>query len=850
MKKKRWIVAIFIAVLIVFLVSSWYIWKQNAERTQEVISSEETSITRYEWVKMLCEQVGISEYKSEVSYFGDIEEDNSYFPYVQAAAEWGIIDKDEQFNGKEAANGEFIAITTMKAIGEYKIQIHEELSEELTDEKYIEMATENRLITETELEKTLSKTECEAVLEQFRDLYFGTYLKDDYTKVVYKEGVIEIPIDVSFEYFAERSEIIIQDEKYLALSKGTILIFEEKATGLKMARKIVQAGANGNYLLGSVDLEQVIETLVVSDITQITSDNIIKYYGLNEDEEISANTVPVKAKKATRVTALSGGKVESKGFKIKLSTKEEDDKNILCVSFTDNNTGLSYELPTQIAVDEEDLYSAEINIDSIIVSTQIDYSAMTGVNYADITAEAQATVSSNMEIPLGDDIKIPLCKTPAPLGNGFVGIDVEIYLFVSAEGSISLEAEIPMQASVRYEKEKGLSNFECDIEAKEPALKATCEMKCMIRLEPTLVILMCLDVMDVQMDCGTTIKAEITQYPTEQKCSDLTMAFPVTTISICGNDDKKTAVGLLGWSAEWEIITEENAPMTETYHYEVLPNGTSQYVDKCTYEEETDVVYQEESLLPNEKMEEVILNHTCFTKDALINIVESYVYSFAYPDNWTIIQEVVPVATYKREEAVGPLYEGITIANARGVEIQYVSLNPRHIGEWLGDTYYTVNVTEVSSSLLETPPRDDDYDSVYMPKYIVAKIDIVEMLTENSSFDNIKVGDTYYAVIPSDFLRQWGRARSCEYEGLSLMYFDYTYYTKHELDDISSMGGFAFFAMAPDGQFSEQEEREVVTILESFQGGIYEEDVDLYESLHDMYYKEYLAYMKDVYGWE
>ena len=225
MKKKRWIVAIFIVVLIVFLVSSWYIWKQNAERTQEVISSEETSITRYEWVKMLCEQVGISEYKGEVSYFGDIEEDNSYFPYVQAAAEWGIIDKDEQFNGKEAANGEFIAITTMKAIGEYKIQIHEELSEELTDERYIEMATENRLITETELEKTLSKTECEAVLEQFRDLYFGTYLKDDYTKVVYKEGVIEIPIDVSFEYFAERSEIIIQDEKYLALSKGTILIF-------------------------------------------------------------------------------------------------------------------------------------------------------------------------------------------------------------------------------------------------------------------------------------------------------------------------------------------------------------------------------------------------------------------------------------------------------------------------------------------------------------------------------------------------------------------------------------------------------------------------------------------------
>ena len=112
--KKRFLFVGGIAVVIVAVITAIIIYTQQSKDTN--------GITRYEWVQMLTEQFMIKEYSNETSYYKDITSENQYFAAVQAAYEWEILDDTSSFHGEEIADGEFVALTAMRAVGKYKIE--------------------------------------------------------------------------------------------------------------------------------------------------------------------------------------------------------------------------------------------------------------------------------------------------------------------------------------------------------------------------------------------------------------------------------------------------------------------------------------------------------------------------------------------------------------------------------------------------------------------------------------------------------------------------------------------------------------------------------------------------------
>lgn len=753
-----------------------------------VKSANEGDITRYEWMEMLCEQTGIIEYQNEVSYFSDVGKNNVYFPYLQSAVEWEILDSTIDFNGENYASGKFIALTAMKTIGEHKFQIYLDTKDTITDETYIKVAIEHGVIEKNQLRKGVSIKECERILEILDTLYFGTFWKDNYSNVTYQDGVVELSSDNILQHNTDYSEIVIADNVKNSLVAGTIIVFEDKNTELKIAKKITEINSDGTLSLGSAELDQVVESLTVSDITELSFANIVNYYALEENY----NTLNISRYQQNNekliATKVFPFETNSKGYKLSLSTKDRNNEKYLEIQATDNNTNVTYILPIEVKVEKDSEYNAEINIDKIYIGGQISYSYLNGLEYADIAIDSRTTFKNSITA-IEKEKKIPLFKTPVPLGNGLVGVDVQLYLVLSVEGDISLEAELPLEASMRYEKSKGLKNYKRNISFENPKIEANCDAGVMLRFEPTLIVLGCLKVVDTEADIGITASANATARPSSQICLDISISFPIIAISVCGDDEMDTIIGNLGLSAEWEIISSDNAPFQFGLHYEILPDKRMQFVEKCTYNESTK---KEENIKRSSPI------NTYHTRYGEITQTNSPVFSFNYPDNWIISKEEVNGNSTIFEEYAEEVVE---LTNERNVKVTFIKFDSSLFeAGGHGHFYVEYTATKVTDPVPILPADPSNYVVVKLTEVgaTVADMDPNLELSDNEYVS--------YALMRENIIDR--------YEGsLSSMGALAGYYDMISFDYPTP---YAFFAESPDKQFTKEEEKEVIEILSSF----------------------------------
>lgn len=758
----------------------------------DVKSASVGDVTRYEWIEMLCTKTGITEYESETPYFSDVEKNNVYYPYLQSAVEWEVLDASADFDGENYASGQFIALTAMKTIGERKLQIYLDTENDITDDDYIKLAIEHGLIQEQQLLEGLSIEECEYVLNTLKNLYFGEFWKDDYSKVVYQSGVIELSSGDVLQCNIDCSEIVVADNARDSLKIGTIIVFEQESTRLKIAREITEIDSDGTLTLGSVELDQVVESLTVSDITELTFFDIVNYYGLGEDYN-PINTLYTQQNTGKLIdTAVFSFEIDSKGFKLSLSTEEEDEEKYLKIQAIDNATGLSADLPMKYKVEVDDEYSAEISIDKIYIGGQADYSAL-GIlpNYAEVAVDAHATF--NGTIQADTEKKILLFKTPVPLGNKAAGVDIQFYLVLSAEGSISFEAELPMEMSICFEKRKGFKNFEPGISISNPIIEANCDVSAMLRFEPTL-ILLGKDIMDVEADIGVTAFANVTTRPDSQICADISASFPVITISVCGDDKADTFVGSLGFSAEWEIVSSENAPVQIGLHYEILPDKSRQFVEKCTYgeTEKKGAIKETENAKGNTSI------HTYYTRYGEVNQTDSPVFSFDYPDNWSISKEEVNGNSTIFEEYAEEVVE---LTNGRNVKITFIRFDSFLFEAGGSGHFYVEYEAEKMTDAMSILSNNST-------NFVVAKLTEVGAMIAGVDSD-LEAPDSEwisYALMPENDIDRYGGSLSSM--GALAGY--------HEMISFNYPEPYVFFAEAPNGQFTEEEEKEVIAILSSF----------------------------------
>lgn len=797
MRKRKIIVLAFLIILlsIVTGTSLFRIFSKN-KNDKYVESVSDGDVTRFEWVEMLCTQAGMTEYQNKTPYFSDINISNTYFPYIQSAFEWEILNNDSDFEGDGYASGRFIALTGIKSIGKSKLKIYLDTQNDITDDNCIKLALEHGLIQEEQLSKSFSKEECTQVLKRLKNLYFGVFWKDDYSEIKYQDGVIELSPDDVVQSSDDCSEIVVTDNIANSLDSGVIIVFEQKGTKIKVARRIVEINPGGNLLLGEVELDQVVESLTVSDITELTFEDIVNYYGLKENADTATNLKYQYANESIIDTSFFSIDVNSKGYKFSISTEEKDGKKHLEIQVTNNDTHVCYTLPIKPEVEAENEYSAEIDIENIHLGTQISYSVSGGgLEYVETAVDVSSTLKGG--IKTDTDKKIPISTIPLPLGGGSVRADIQILLVLSANGEISLEAKLPVELSVYYEKGKGLRNFKPDFSFENPDVKANCKMGTMLRFEPILSILGCLNVIDLEADIGATATAETVSYPDLQVCTDISLAFPVITFSVSKDDDVDTVIKDIGLSAEWEFISSEKAPVQIGLHYEVLPDNTAQFVDNCTYKEIEEKT--EDSSL--ETPDSDTSKHTYYTRYGEVMQTDSPIFCFEYSNNWSITKEEI----HGDSTNFGPYAEEfVELSNGRGITITFVKVDSTLFeAGGMGHYFAEYSATKIAKAALAPLNNNTEIGS-----FVVAKLTETGSMITDADSDIIPSDSDYvsYALLSESIIDKYGGNLSAN--GASIGYY--------EMVSFDYPTPYVFCAESPDGQFTAEEEQEVIDILCSF----------------------------------
>lgn len=191
-------------------------------------------------------------------------------------------------------------------------------------------------------------------------------------------------------------------------------------------------------------------------------------------------------------------------------------------------------------------------------------------------------------------------------------------------------------------------------------------------------------------------------------------------------------------------------------------------------------------------LSEVELNHTYTTRFEEVNSVTYPAFSFDYSDNWSITKEEVT-----------PSSEWVTLSNERGVTIDFINIHEKNIGGGSTTFYKEVEVSKIAdSSFVPGYVQATDYSD--LGKFMVAELKTVGTMDVMTDTDFVPVedGTVSYAVLPESSIGK--------HTINSLYYMDLAFWYS---------GNTLLVASAPDGQFTAQEEKEVIAILSSFRDG-------------------------------
>ena len=541
--------------------------------------TKENVVTRYEWIEMLGEQFGICKYSNIEPYFKDVDADSPYFNYVQSAVEWEIVEDTVKFEGDKPADGKFIVLTTMRTIGKYKIQIYLDTDKEPDEKDYLSIAYEKGLIQEENLKRHYTQEECEGVLAKAQEMNDFLLWKDDVIKAVYQKNVKEIDSGDIITYSEEDSEIEIDNAIKEELAVGNIIIFEETGTGLKIAGKIESVREDGKINLVTPAIAEVYESLLISDINSIGGNEIIDFYRVSNRDTYTS--VPMSFTKNSDYNLMPIHTVDFDAKNEGVSFYVYSEEGNLFVGIEDKNTEDAVEVLVESGLDEETEIKCAFDITNIEVGAQLDWSAKDGLKYTNVIFYTEFVETMNMNV-LSEEKEIPLFKKPItiPVANGVASVNIECNLVISVEGEISVEAKLPVGTNLRYEKGKGISNNKMKLPYTEPEIQLSAEAGIALCPESSLEVLKLWEPLTVGADIGVKGSADFTIRPT-QDCTDINVVYPLLSLEA----EIDSGIGF-SCSEEWEIFTEDNAMFKLNWHYEQYSDGTTAYVDECTYGKE------------------------------------------------------------------------------------------------------------------------------------------------------------------------------------------------------------------------------------------------------------------------
>lgn len=607
-------------------------------------------VTRYAWIYNLTENFQIIKHQNESPYYKDVTEDNIYFENIQAAYEWG-------------------------GIGCYKVQIYLGMSELPDDKDYLNLALQKEVISEDALQQGMTQEQALEVLSRAQDLYYSGLWIDDYVNIQYQKGVVELKKEDILEVNNDLTQIQITEAALQKGEKNSSVILPENIAGTCVAKKVADIQKDGTVKLEDAQLKDVISSYAVSDIEKISGQDIIEQaQKMIEDGTDFVMSTAMSGNENTCFIPLSDEINIEAGYE-GLSVSIVNDKGKLKVVLEDDRTGSSVSFITGATLGDESIINTTVKISDINVGVQMLHDGL-DVNYANVQVESDISITG--EVKIESELKIPLFITPVYLGNGTIGVKIPFYLVFSAEGSVKLEAGIPVMVSCEYVKGSGLrSNAKVDCNV---SVEADCTAQCALRMEPILNFslfgLIDANIFDAEADVGIEASADtiLRVNSNIDICMDLSLAAPIVTISFLGDDDadsllKEIIPENIELNLQFNILDSENTFYKESWHYEVYKDGSRKRVAKCTYNK------KEEDIFTAGQPHNYIVKFTSqFTEKEDCYEVKGHVFDSLY----------IPVK-YANEMSVGDMYtyDNITFTLIESGENEYYSGSDSSLKRWL-----------------------------------------------------------------------------------------------------------------------------------------------------------------------
>lgn len=690
--KKKIIIGISASVIVIVAIAAGIVTGASSKKKSsndinvscKAAVTKNEDITCYDWLKKLCNKMGV-------------EADD----YRKAAKEYGYITDSDEFSNDDIASGGFMALTSMRAMGEGKMQIYLGTDDAISDNTNIELAINNNLIAEDSLDRGFSDQEADGILDKFDDLYYGEFWPEDIENVSYKENISQLQFFDIKDYKEDENIIYIDESAAKNLKKGDTFVFDYM--GEKIAKKIVEDMGNGTFSLEDPEIDEVFNTLIVSDSASIGIDDIISYYGL-DNVKVSAG------KPVTMLTADVSGNIHSKGFSIEAAV---NDDNELEVTLTDNDTEAEYELPIKQKLNKKcENFSIKWDVNNINVGAQVKYTLKSGLKYTSVGVDIDSEISGEIGVEGDFSDGILLCQTPALIGSNLVAVNVALYIVPAVDGSVNLKVEVPYYAGVSYEKGKGVNGTMGLRSSMQTSIEAEGTMGLYFRTAPMLVTMKSIPLLDAELDIGAEAEATRTGRPNGQICSDVNVKCPVFVIGLGDESvkykNKKSLLCTMNISKSCEFTSFARS---KSLHYERLADGTKQFVKECTYNEQpeddkpkesetsTEATTQEqptqEQVTQGTDVKESGSLHTYKTRMAEY-FPEQTTFYFDYPDSWTVITE-----------RVGNDGEYIVLQNENGAKVCY-DARPYIVYKYMYDfgTQYTSAAMSRISKSRYNPGKD------------------------------------------------------------------------------------------------------------------------------------------------
>lgn|GEM_PF-222907 len=690
--KKKIIISVSAAVIVIVAIAAGIVTGDSSKKKSsndinvscKAAVTKNEDITCYDWLKKLCNKTGVE------------AED-----YRKAAKEYGYITDSDEFSNDDIASGGFMALTSMRAMGEGKMQIYLGTDDAISDNTNIELAINNNLIAEDSLDRGFSDQEADGILDKFDDLYYGEFWPEDIENVSYKENISQLQFFDIKDYKEDENIIYIDESAAKNLKKGDTFVFDYM--GEKIAKKIVENMGNGTFSLEDPEIDEVFNTLIVSDSASIGIDDIISYYGL-DNVKVSAG------KPVTMLTADVSGNIHSKGFAIEAAV---NDDNELEVTLTDNDTEAEYELPIKQKLNKKcEKFSIKWDVNNINVGAQVKYTLKSGLKYASVGVDIDSEISGEIGVEGDFSDGILLCQTPALIGSNLVAVNVALYIVPAVDGSVNLKVEVPYYAGVSYEKGKGVNGTMGLRSSMQTSIEAEGTMGLYFRTAPMLVTMRSIPLLDAELDIGAEAEATRTGRPNGQICSDVNVKCPVFIIGVGDESvkykNKKSLLCTMDISKSCEFTSFARS---KSLHYERLADGTKQFVEECTYNEQpeddkpkeseasTEAPTQEQPTQEQPTHEQVTQGtdvkesgslHTYKTRMAEY-FPEQTTFYFDYPDNWTVI----------KEEVISGGGEIVRLQNENGAELYYEAWSykvPENNQYYGGAEYITSSLDKIANS--------------------------------------------------------------------------------------------------------------------------------------------------------